>query len=192
MLEVLDNNCCRVLGIDPGNSTLGLAILDIDFTTKKISLVDAATIDAGRLLVSNHHYFRYKSERAYKQKVLSERIKLVLYDYAPTYVGVETPFMYVRPQAFEALVELFLLIGKTVEEYDVTTPIVKITPRNAKKAVGLLKAEDAKDKDAVRKALLQLDIVNKEMIHQLDEHSVDAIAVGYSVCINLLKGVVYV
>ncbi|MNE02406.1 hypothetical protein D3C80_948800 [compost metagenome] len=80
--------------------------------------------------------------------------------------------------AYATLVECVAVIRNVLYRYDPTMPLLMVDPMSAKKAAGVV--GKFKDKMDVTRALKKrTDIVWGVDIDTLDEHSVDAVAIGY-------------
>lgn len=169
----------RVMGIDPGSDTLGIAVLELDvlnFTTK---VVHATTLKASREL---KHVSSWTEQYGnLEAKMLCHRHHLMRYfqEFAPNSIMSESPFLGRFPRAFEALVLCLSMIRQTVRDYDPFIELEVVDPPTAKKAVG--SSGRGGDKDAVRLAIMQHPrIINATGYgyEMFDEHAIDAIAVG--------------
>ena len=179
---------CYLLGIDPGSSSLGLAILELDSTTFSIVTTTAYTIEATKLELFNTLDLRLP-ERERRLRAISKAVSLCLEDYKPLTLAIESPFFNSRkPSAYAVLIETMYVLKQTARAYDLNLPIIEVDPPTAKKAIGVrrLKAKERRrlkltTKDLVREALLPLTALKLASdIDSLDEHSLDAIAVVYS------------
>lgn len=179
---------CYLLGIDPGSSSLGLAILELDSTTFSIVATTAYTIEATKLELFNTLDLRLP-ERERRLRAISKAVGLCLEAYRPLTLAIESPFFNSRkPSAYAVLIETMYVLKQTARAYDLNLPIIEVDPPTAKKAIGVrrLKAKERRrlkltTKDLVREALLPLTALKlTESIDSLDEHSLDAIAVVYS------------
>lgn len=169
----------RILGIDPGTNTLGIAIVDLDLTTRIPSITMATTLNAGKEVTSYPQMIDVHGERRAKLYSHHLNLRYILQQYKPNAVISESPYMGRFAAAFEALVECLFMIRDTILEYDPSMPLETIDPPNAKKAVGA--SGRGGDKDAVRKAVLALPgLMNNtgSSLSLLDEHAIDAIAVA--------------
>ena len=179
---------CYLLGIDPGSSTLGVAILEINSITFSLVATTAYTIEATKLELFDMLDLRLP-ERERRLRAISKAISLCLEDYKPLTLAIESPFFNSRkPSAYAVLIETMYVLKQTARAYDLNLPIIEVDPPTAKKAIGVrrLKAKERRrlkltTKDLVREALLPLTALKLTSdIDSLDEHSLDAIAVAYS------------
>lgn len=167
----------KIIGIDPGTTSLGICIVTINPYTYQVSNLDANTIFANKL----PSYDKYLSSihgdlmaRIFAYRSYLEELFIM---YKPTLIGSESPFFYrTHPGAYGPLVETLAAIREAVWRYDNTLPLITIPPSNVKKAIG---AKGNANKDDVFKALLNYTPFNLDpvFISQLDEHAIDAIAV---------------
>lgn len=182
----------RVGAIDPGTDTLGTCILDVDLYTCEIVLRYVNTLHGSRNMrrypgVEEVHGGRWA-------KLHSHGVELYQWmcDWAIHALICESPFLGRFPQAFEALVECKTEIRRALYRYDLCMPLETVDPPSAKMAVGV--SGKSKNKDDIKWAILKLPNFRNESgkrIEDLDEHSTDAIAVGYYKClalINFVKG----
>jgi hypothetical protein len=92
----------------------------------------------------------------------------------------ESPFYSSRmPSAFGALTEVVCSIRQAVMVYDAWRVLYLIDPPSVKKALG---CKGNGDKVAVKEALLRLPLLCNVIeggVQALDEHSIDAVGVGY-------------
>tara|TARA_B100000700_G_scaffold208593_1_gene229308 strand:- start:58342 stop:58971 length:630 start_codon:yes stop_codon:yes gene_type:complete len=201
MLELPDNgDVLRILGIDPGTQTLGTAVLDLDLKTYDIRIVHCETYKADHLAkfdprfqdISQAHGDLAMRLIAHKENLRSLMEHMVIDE-----LVAESSFMHMRAHAFEALVRCMESIRLAAWEYDMSMPVHKVTPQGAKAAVGA--AGKGKGKDAVKVGIKKLLKDNSKQLYyeapkdfeQLDEHSIDAIAIGYHHAVawcNFLKG----
>lgn len=181
------SNNINIVGIDPGTTCTGVAILTIDVSTMKIVRTKAMTFNSDKMLSEDEYLTEPHSERMCK--IIAQKNNLIrLFRYhLPSYICCESPFFNrLRPSAFGPLMEILSAIQMASVEYN---PLVKFTlypPSIIKKALG---GSGLANKDAVRNQLLlrdDLEYNGDYPLDKLDEHSLDAIAVG--IChFNLLK-----
>jgi Holliday junction resolvasome RuvABC endonuclease subunit len=180
----LDQAICRIIGIDPGSTTLGFSVLEYDARTLKIIRTYALTFNAGKMKLSDLDIESH-SERYARIYELMEALYDKFVELQPTFVICESPFMAMRrPQAYGALVEVVFAIRSALRKYDPTMSLDLIDPPSAKNAVGA--AGNAK-KEQVQAALMKLlpelhfdESLSEAPFAKLDEHSVDGTAIAYS------------
>jgi Holliday junction resolvasome RuvABC endonuclease subunit len=180
----LDQAICRIIGIDPGSTTLGFSVLEYDARTLKIIRTYAFTFNAGKMKLSDLDIENH-SERYARIYELMEALYEKFVELKPTFVICESPFMAMRrPQAYGALVEVVFAIRSALRKYDPTMSLDLIDPPSAKNAVGAPgNAKKEQVAAALKKLLpeLHFDVALSEAsFDQLDEHSVDGTAIAYS------------
>lgn len=170
----------RINAIDPGTDTMGLAVLDVDLITCELELVSAYTSSGLRMSRKAPDGFTVHGNRWAKLLMHEENILHWLRTYQPNALICESPFLGRFPQAYESLVECKATIRRALMNYDSFMPLETVDPPSAKSAVGALVKKGSKEN--VKESILKLtDIKNKTgyPLESLDEHSVDAVAVGY-------------
>lgn len=177
-----------IVGIDPGSKTLGLSLLLFDIRTLEIVSSQAYTIRADKLAngswESEFHGDRLGRINAIKNKLLE-----VFRHAQPYLIATESPFYsFKHPNAYGVLMEVIGAIRQAAIEYDMFTGVYEIDPPTVKNAVG---AKGNAKKEEVRERILkmsdQLHFRGPVPIDQLDEHSLDALAVAYSRYKTLLE-----
>jgi Holliday junction resolvasome RuvABC endonuclease subunit len=176
----VESSWVTLIGIDPGSETLGVSILSFDanFTIRRL---EAATFIGSKLprledteLV---HGARHARIQAHYHNLLS-----LLLQYQPIAIACESPFFQAaRPQAYGALTEVVGMIRAALLTYRPNLELNLIDPPTVKKAVG---AKGNAGKDGVKNAIINHQVIDSHYrgvvpIWELDEHSLDAIAVVY-------------
>lgn len=182
--EDLDHAICRIIGIDPGSTTLGFSVLEYDARTYEIIRTYAFTFNAGKMKLSELDIENH-SERYARIYELMDALYDKFVELRPTFVICESPFMAMRrPQAYGALVEVVFAIRSALRRYDPTMHLDLIDPPSAKNAVGAAgNAKKEQVQAALKKMLpkLHFDVTLSEApFDELDEHSVDGTAIAYS------------
>lgn len=171
----------KIAAIDPGLNNTGIAIYDLNYLTKEIISVEAYTIISDKM--QNHTGFDEDTiaERTIKLYKLKMAIQYMLKNTNPLLVTYETPFYNrFRPMAYAALLEVAGMIHNSILEYNANIPFVGVEPKLVKKHIG---AQVMVGKCPMRDAVQthpEIMSVLRNNIDMLDEHSVDAIAVGYT------------
>ena len=181
-----------IVSIDPGTVCLGVGLLDFDVQTFKLVSADAFTIDANKLQ-SNEHTGQLYGSRQQRIDALSDYIYFeVLQKIQPFGFACESPFFNpLRPNAYVALVETLSAIRQTYRYYTDRKPMYLIDPPTVKKAIGVKQIKGEKTKEAVLRAMLahpELSAKTIKPIEEYDEHSLDALAVGYTLLNEYLHG----
>lgn len=179
----------RIVAIDPGTDTMGTAVVELHTRTLVVRVLDAQTFVARR---SMRYFGGYQmieemhGDRHARLMTHADAISRHLQHWYPHSVACESPFMGNRPQAFEALTECVNVIRLAVFNHDPTLAFVSITPPQAKKTVGAsFKGADKNDVRVGVAALIQQGAISYEAnvpFDRIDEHSVDALAVGLCHC----------
>lgn len=172
-----------LVGIDPGSESLGCAVLTFDVRTLALTSIVAQTFKGSHLprslWIADHYGDRISRIRAHY-----DQLRLIYQMNSPVLVACESPFMNLRrPQAYGALTEVVSMIRSTVIDHDWFIPFSLIDPPTVKMAVG---AKGNADKEAVLAAMKTIqEITSCIDCSTLDEHSIDAIAVGYCALVRL-------
>ncbi len=176
----------RVVGIDPGSVTLGVAVLDLNIDTHAIELIDARTFDASKSLQPYWLVAKTHGDRVARLMAHEDGLYGYFCCMQPQAIASESPYMGRFPQAYAALTECMTSIRRAVWRYDNRMPLHLSDPMTVKAAVGVVskgrKNREALSKDHVQEGVLNLDLINHSGIDisKLDEHSIDAIAVAKS------------
>lgn len=173
----------RVCGIDPGTDTMGVCFVDIDWDTRKLTVIEATTYSAGRQSGLREHLSDKMGNRWVRLQRLGEILFRLLCAYRPHDVAVESPYLGRFVSAFEALVECRSMLSATIRQYDPSLTMALIDPPTAKLAVGATVYKGSKEN--VRESLLKLSELGWGCDidpRSLDEHSVDAVAVAIARC----------
>ena len=167
-----------ILCIDPGTDTLGTGVIGLDLSDMSLHLHEAWTVHASSrvdpLSVDMLH-----GNREARLRALSQTLASLLERVRPHAVISEAPFLGRFPQSYEALTQCVKMIRQTLYEHNPAIPLETVDPPSAKKAVGAVVSGPDK-KESVRQAILRLPIYchNGVRLEYLDEHTIDALAVG--------------
>ena len=171
----------RMVCFDPGLNTTGVSIFDVDSRTKEVLSVFAYTIYTGQVRDVTELDSEILSERAQKLYRLCGAIQQTLDLYGPAIVGCEAPFYHPRmPMAFVSLSEVVSMLRHTALQYNYNIPFFLVEPQLVKKGVGVA---GKKGKQVVMDAICNIPEIMRVLsvpIETLDEHAIDAIAVGWS------------
>ncbi|BAW19060.1 putative crossover junction endodeoxyribonuclease RuvC [Ralstonia phage RP31] len=180
-----DDHIGRIVGIDPGSTTLGCTLLEYDVRTMEILRLCAYTFNADKMRLDDLTVLNH-SERYARIIELSEALYNVFLNVRPNFIISESPFLKRRfPQAFAVLTEVVFGIRMAVRKYDPTMQLDLVDPPTAKKAVGIVGKEDMKSKTKVHECLKKLILPKFDAAHsaaefaELDEHSTDSGAIAY-------------
>lgn len=177
----------RVMGIDPGTDTLGLSVLDLNLTDCSIVIRQAMTVSGERNSRRYTHFNEVYGDKAARLYAHETFLLNAMQCWMPHSIISEAPFLGRFPAAFAALVECLSSIRTAVNQYDCSLPLLTVDPPTAKKAVGVVKKGSTKD-DVKAGILSMLGPKFRTDINvaELDEHSIDSIAVAYSRCLQLI------
>ncbi len=169
----------RFIGIDPGSNNLGFSVLEKDLENNKIALIYSHTIK-GSVIEKEYSYIS-ECMGARFAKVYGYKLTLMEYfeNFKPDHVVCESSYMGNFAAAYGALMEMIMTIKMAAIDYKKDLSVTTIDPASVKKYVGA-KGNNG-DKELMRKCVKQLDILFYQpvSIDDLDEHSIDSIAIGY-------------
>lgn len=170
-----------LVGIDPGSTHLGVAIMRVEPESWSIIDTRATTFHAQSLIRDTPDLVLNQGERLARIRSLGKRLYIVFKNERPTFIATESPFYSQRrPSAFSVLTEVIDAVREAVFRYDDRIQLMSIDPPSVKKAVG---APGNADKDVVKnfvKSNTDINYIGNKDILLLDEHSIDAIAVCYA------------
>lgn len=171
----------RIMGIDPGLNNLGIALFDIDYSNRTIVRIEAFTLVNDKLKDESGLDLDTHAERTIKLMKLRNTLLNIVSANKPYMVACESPFYNrFRPTAYAALVEVIRLIHMTIIEHNGNTVFQTVEPLLVKKHIGAGMQTgklDVKKAVSLKPELMSV-LVND--LNSLDEHSIDAIAVGYT------------
>ena len=167
----------RVVAVDPGTSHLGLAVLDWEWGTDLAEVVWADTVHIADEN-SPGSFSEVCGNRDYRLKLLYERWVEFLRVANPTFVATETPFMRRRKlSAYESGVELQKMLREGLWEVYPGKQLHGFMPIIVKAHVGV-DARGTDKSDMYRAVVAMYKDSTLADLKVLDEHSIDAIAVG--------------
>jgi len=182
-----------IIGIDPGTTNLGIAILIINLDNLKIITSDAFTLNGNKLKGNDDWTSNRYGERTGRILGLENELLRIFHYYKPTFICSESPFFMVKfPAAGVALTEVMCSIKRSVMNYSYWHKLYTIDPSSVKNAVG---AKGNADKYTMKQKIIDLPNLNYNGIiplFNLDEHSIDALAVAYGMYIKVINGEHYV
>lgn len=182
-LYIDEQDTFTILSIDPGTISLGFAVIKVDIKTLDIKEAFAWTVDATRLDYYREDIIAVHGDKFARIIAHKRNFENVLRYYEPLIVTSETPFFNkLRPSAGGPLFELYTTLEQTVFEWDTQKPLYKMEPKLVKKMVGA--SANAK-KPEMQAALKKIEELSSASLEFLDQHSIDALAVGYSYILKL-------
>lgn len=171
----------KMVCFDPGLNTTGVSVFDVDSRTKEVLSVYAYTIHTGQSRDSTGLDTEIVTERTHKLYRLCDAVQQTLNFHDPGIVGCEAPFYNrMMPMAFVSLSEVVNMIRHTTLQYNCNIPFFLVEPQLVKKGVGVA---GKKGKQVVMDAICNTPEIMRALtvpIESLDEHAIDAIAVGWS------------
>lgn len=171
----------RVVAADPGSIHFGICVFEIDFHLRSIIDIKPYTLRLDQLKpysgITEDNY----EGISYRLEVLRHHFSFLLEEKSPAMVLCEAPFFNSRtPGAYSALLKAVSVVQSCVAENDPNTYFHLVEPLLVKKHVG---ASLSGDKEKVRQALMAktelMSLKSEKEWLGYDEHSIDAIAVGY-------------
>ena len=188
----------RILSIDPGSDTLGASIIDVDLNTLTATVIDSITFNASLHLKHGPQYSSIEAVHGNRYARLTthkNNLTRHMGYWKPHMIICEAPFMGLNPKSYATLVECVDAIREATYRYNPLIELYTVPPMNAKKAIGV--SGRGKTKDDVRDAILNMVNNNQSKLCytantplvMLDEHSIDSIAVGYYLYLELIKSI---
>ena len=161
----------RMISIDPGTLTCGVAVWDIDDKSFIINNIETFTI-----AISNDIALEF---RLYK---LYETLHKLVKDIEPVQYIHESAFMNrFRPQAYGPIYAAIFMIRKAYIDFNPMSGLFAYPPKSIKSVVSTGNADKNDMFEAVSK-LVELSCFLKG--HE-DEHQIDAMAIGYVHLLNI-------
>lgn len=160
---------------------MGVAIIHFDITTLKIVKSHVSTFTGSKLYAMQSWNEQTQSARYARINAHKENLLRLFQVNNPVQIVAEDGFFNQRrPNAFAVLMEVQIAIRQAVYEYSHWRELFLIDPPTVKKAVGVAgNADKFKVKDGVC-ALSDLKYEGLVPLIDLDEHSIDALAVAYA------------
>ena len=173
----MDPKKVTVLSIDPGTNCTGVSIITYeegqDPFIHHVETIKAERLALRYMFVIGIHGIRYA-----KILAVADRLYKLFTVYKPDMVVSESPYMGRFAQAFGALTEMLAEIRNRLFLYNATMYLNTLEPSIVKKFLGVKGTSG--DKEAMRTAVLKQALSYSTYIkpEELDEHSIDSIAVG--------------
>lgn len=182
----------KLIGVDPGLNFTGISEFIIDSSTNEILDLSAFTLIVEKLPDYSFLYDENYDQRQLKLYKLKTLFKNIILEKQPNVVCCEAPFYNrFRPMAYGALLETVSVLRSAVLECNINIEFHMVEPLLVKKTIGV---KIMKGKNNVEEALEQIDELKKFITRDiynsnnfsssglcvLDEHSRDAIGVGYT------------
>ena len=178
----------RLLGIDPGSTSMGLALFDLDIKNKKIVSIQAWTVKTDKLKNDTGLPEELYSEKIIRLQKLYLHMLRVLKEERVNHVAYEGPFMNrLQPSAYGPLVSLMTMVHLAVIHTASGMGFSVFQPQEVKKSLGVA---GKKGKEVVKEALSKNNALMEALsfgnclLNDLDEHAIDGIAAGYTAIIR--------
>ncbi len=169
----------RIAGFDPG-ANLGLTYLEnaLDGSNPIVRRVETEKLNPasyGFKDIAEVH-----GSRVVRLMIMYDRVTEFLREVKPHGVIVEGNYLGRFANAFGSLVECVAVIRSAVYAYDPFMSLHLVDPTTVKTNIGMTKIRGT-DKEDVRKALKNLKTLEwgEIDIDDLDEHSIDSVAIAY-------------
>lgn len=167
----------NILAIDPGLNNAGIALIQYSYLNKQIQGISAYTIKPEQH-INKLYLDAHLDERTMKLIVLKNIISSILAGNRIDLVICEAPFFYAsKPAAYRALVEVITILKQTTVDINPLIPFIQLEPLMVKR---LVKSLNIHEKDSTKEALEVLALDRFIDLNLLDEHSIDAISIGYA------------
>ncbi len=170
----------RIMGIDPGTSTLGVSVISVCLQTHVITLEFSKTLNSERMLSPYAAIQEFHGNRFAKLYALQHALTYLMQEWDVQAIVSESPYLGRFPQAFAALTECVCTIRNAILNYNPYMTLYTIDPATIKMNVGV--SGKSSDKNLMRNAIIdmcerrQVLVADDINIYELDEHSIDSIA----------------
>lgn len=173
----------RIVSIDPGTETMGVALLGLHPITLEQSFIEAFTM---RGSVLNYYWGNVMHDgdgRDSRLLALEDQLVNYFNRVQPHMVVYEDNYLGASPQSFKALIEACMCIRHAIWRYNPYLASYTVKPNQAKSIVNAIPKRGMSQeerKELVRQGLMvyQPLRVPPLTLATLDEHSVDSVAIG--------------
>lgn len=167
----------NILAIDPGLNNAGIALIRYSYLNKQIQGISAYTVKPEQH-INKLYLDAHLDERTMKLIVLKNIISSIINGNHLDLIICEAPFFYAsKPAAYRALVEVITILKQTTADINPLIPFIQLEPLMVKR---LVKSLNIHEKDSTKEALEVLGMDRFIDLNLLDEHSIDAISIGYA------------
>lgn len=178
-----------ILGIDPGTTTVGFCVMEIDPVTVDRKSFEAFTIHCEKPCGGRHtndDLLDSHSALFVRLQEIRARFKNILEFYQPVQVATELPFFNgLHPTAFAPLIQVLSVIEDELYQWSPHKPLYRIENTTAKALIYPTSKEDRKVIYAIKGskyriiACLEKNPQFQWINHTVyDEHSIDAILIA--------------
>ncbi len=172
---------CNLLAIDPGLNNIGLATYELSLVPFKINRIHASTLKEDRVIDDIVYDNETALERDYKRSRMVAAVMKHVVEVNPDIIICESPFFdRNKPGSFAILTEVILEIRQEISRFNDRIRFSFLAPQLVKKTLGVA---GIKGKEIVRDAMeKQTHLLSAldQSIDDIDEHSIDAMTVGYT------------
>lgn len=176
-------NVTTILSIDPSSNFTGIAVFKVDNYSGNILNIEADTIEVNKLVYDPGVSEELHTERIIKMLKLENKFSQLLNEVQPQIIVSEGAFYNpMMPMAFGSLTEVISVLHRACINYNKDMPFITLSPKTIKSAISSLKTTD-KGKDIIKDSIKNIPEVYNlvhNFIDKLDNHGIDAIAVGYA------------
>lgn len=177
----------RIVSLDPGSQHLGVAVME-DYLDGTNKVVDSAwTV---HLKDTNPHYSALvdlHGSRVVRLMIMFDAVLDVLRTVRPHAVIVESNYLGRFATSFAALVECVAVVRNATYQYDKFLPLYQVDPSSAKVNVGMKRIKGTTKDDVKIAVKARQDISWQCDLEELDEHAIDAVAIGYYCLTNITQ-----
>lgn len=173
----------RIVSIDPGTETMGVSLLGLHPITLEQSFIEAFTM---RGSVLNYYWGNVLHDgdgRDSRLVALENQLLNYFNRVQPHIVVYEDNYLGASPQSFKALIEACMCIKHAIWKFNPYLASYTVKPNQAKSTVNAIAKKGMSQEE--RKALVRIGLQNYQILRVppltlalLDEHSVDAVAIG--------------
>jgi Holliday junction resolvasome RuvABC endonuclease subunit len=168
----------KILSLDPGSSHLGVAILLDQLDGSEVVIDESFTVHLKDTCPMYSELGDLHGNRVIRLMQLGDAVLDLLRTHRPHAVIVEANYLGRFATAFAALVECVAMVRSAVYMYDPFMPLYQVDPSTAKINAGMERIKGT-DKEDVRRAMRKRKGIKWNVnLEELDEHSVDACAIG--------------
>lgn len=181
MLTVEPFETLTLMSVDPGLHNIGVCVYKVDLRTPKFLSINAFTLKSARVLDTSCLDDDSFTEQVRIRYSMLNAFEEVLRKEMPDRVVSESPFFDSRKPGSFAILSIIVegLFDRAVK-VNPNTSFSLLAPQLVKSALGVA---GIKGKEVVREAMEKTDSIMSVLetpIETLDEHGVDATAVGYA------------
>lgn len=176
----------RFIAIDPGGSNnLGVAVMELNPSSRQITVPHVFTARMETIARDYPEVSEMFGDRAARFHAVGKTISSLITAWAPAFVVIEEAhfrrFGQGNVMAFASLTECVATVRQAVIAHPLDVAFFSLPASTVKKGVGV--KGNSNDKDLMTSAIARLGLHPDPS--SLDEHSVDAIAIGYTQILRL-------